>query len=86
MVTKELTAGRSPRIGMGTTALAIFQKHTLLAVKDSSRRRCKEPWKFARKYLFRLLRDSSDNIRGARDVVNEARILSHRQRAFIDVA
>jgi hypothetical protein len=32
------------------------------------------------------LRDSGDNIRGARDVVNQARILSHRQRAFIDVA
>jgi hypothetical protein len=43
-------------------------------------------WEFACQDFFRLLRDSSDNVGGAGDVVNEAGVLSHRQRSFIDVA
>ena len=58
----------------------------LFGSQCSSARRRKQPWQFARQDLLRLLRYSSDEIGGARDVVNEARVLAHRQRAFIDVA
>ncbi len=40
----------------------------------------------AHKYLLRLPRNARDDLAGAWDVVDEARVLPHRQRSFIDIA